>query len=599
MKNTPISARGIYRAIRCGVEQLQEDRNHLNQINVFPIPDGDTGTNLSMTLQTMTDQVVVEGRIDHLVAQLAEKALEGARGNSGMIFAQFVSGWDMQLEGKEVLYPRELVASLQMAVPYAYQSMVSPLEGTILTLIRSWVASLDHHLDHSDTLAEWFDAALIDAHKALEETVNQLPVLRKNGVVDAGAKGFVSFLEGLVAYLHGRRAKATNQPVAVPQLDVHEFESPLSFRYCTEGLIQAPVQDIQDIRGDLEVLGDSLIIAGNHHRTRVHIHTSRPEEVFHILHGRGKILQQKVDDMQRQMDVIKDPLAKVAIVTDSIADIPQDLMDKYQIHLLPMQITLGEVTYIDRVTLTADHFYTLNKDLKDHPTTSLPGLKQIESLLQFLLDHYEQVVVLSVAAKLSGTHQAICNVKDTLPGGDRVHVVDTMKNSGAQGLLVVQAAKAALAGESARAIVSQVEGLRDQTRILVSVETIKYAVRGGRVAKSLGFVGAMLNLKPIMSLDRQGQGIAFGKAFSYGQNLRKITQLAEKDHRRLGIDHYCIVHGDSREKAMDLAKRMKDITGREPAYIARISPVVGASAGAGAAAVSYITKGGNVYESSQ
>jgi DegV family protein with EDD domain len=174
--------------------------------------------------------------------------------------------------------------------------------------------------------------------------------------------------------------------------------------------------------------------------------------------------------------------------------------------------------------------------------------------------------------------------------GGRLHVVDSRLNSGAQGLLVLRAAEMIAAGDPIATIVSTLERTRENTKIYVGVDTLKFMVKGGRVPPTLGVVGKVLNLKPIVSLDEMGAGIAFGKAFSRKGVLKKIKSLLAED---LPVSHLCIVHGNAPDRAEAWKEQLEDAFGVTVDYITDISSVVAANSGPGAVAIAYIKKEGS------
>ncbi len=209
--------------------------------------------------------------------------------------------------------------------------------------------------------------------------------------------------------------------------------------------------------------------------------------------------------------------------------------------------------------------------------------------MDFLVSHYEKVLVLTVSGSISGTYQAIQREAEKYnEKGEKVAVIDTLKNSGAQGLLVLKAAEAIQKGKSFEEVKTLVKNLIPQTHIFVSVATFEYMVRGGRVSPMKGKLAKWLNLKPIVSLDEKGKGIAFAKAFSRKANTRKILEIVSGLHREKPVQDYCIVHGDASDQAEEYREKLVKIIGKEPMYITGISPIVALSSGKEAVAVSLV-----------
>jgi DegV family protein with EDD domain len=364
---------------------------------------------------------------------------------------------------------------------------------------------------------------------------------------------------------------------------------PSENRYCCEAIVDGHKMDVLQVKRMMSGFGDSLVIAGGDKRIRLHMHTNDPESMFSQLQTLGKLSQIKADDMHLQMEAIQEPRSKVAIVTDSIADLPEGFARENQVFVMPMQIEVDGVVHLDRISLSVKRFYEINRQLKEQPKSSLPSIKQVESLLEFLQEHYEAVLVLCVSDKLSGTYEMVASLADLQrKRGQKIAVVNTLKNSGAQGLLVVEACKLARREVGLEAMVEQLVALIPRTQILVAVDTVKYLERSGRVSHNVGKIAKWMNLKPIMTLDQNGKGKAYGGTISYNSVILKIKKAILKDQQRYGIESFNIVHGACLERAEKLSKEMETLLGMPVAYIAEISPIVGAIAGEGAVAVSYI-----------
>ena len=224
--------------------------------------------------------------------------------------------------------------------------------------------------------------------------------------------------------------------------------------------------------------------------------------------------------MKRQFDVANHRLHKIALVTDSIADLPNGYAEDKQIHVLNLSMLINDVTYFDKLTIENSRFYQLMTELKEYPKSSQPNPKTIENLYSFLTTYYDEIIVLTVSGKMSGTYQTFLNGAK-LFSNHKIKVIDTLQNSVAQGILVKKAMELIEQGNHYENIIKQIEHLRTQTKILVSVQTLKYMIRSGRLKKTVGIAGKLINLKPIISIDDEGMGIIEAKAFS----TKKSDQL--------------------------------------------------------------------------
>ncbi|MBU3182610.1 DAK2 domain-containing protein [Clostridium psychrophilum] len=564
----------------------------MNKTNVFPIPDGDTGSNLVSTMNAIVEDTKVHKSIKNTINSMADAALVGARGNSGIIFAQFLNGIDEEISYTEVLTTVTIAQALKKAVPYAYKAILNPVEGTMITVIREWVDAVYKLKDVTESFEVIIIKTLEDAKISLANTPNILKILKKSSVVDSGASGFVSFLQGVVYFLEDKNIinSSANEEKIVFEEEILNCTPNITYRYCTEALISNENVNTNEIKNALKHLGDSLIVAGNKSKVRIHIHTNKPDELFYILRGKGEIVQQKVDDMKKQYEVVHNRINKTAILTDSIADLPQELIEKYQIHVLPLNLIIEGSTYLDKLTIKPDKFYSMIDNLKEYPTSSQPTIKNVQNVFSFLTSHYESVITIIVSKEMSGTFNIVKKASEKfIEEGRKITIINSKLNSGAQGLIVLEAAKELEIGKNYEEVVKIIENKIKQARIYVSVNTFKYMVRGGRVSPMKGVIGKLLNLKPIISINVDGKGIVVGKTFSAKSSIKKIIAIVNKANENNKVVSYNIVHANAFIKANELSLKLTTVLRKSPEYITEISPIVGLSAGIGSVAVSFIS----------
>jgi len=600
MIKTHLNGYHIYHSFLSGFMSIGKEREHLNRINVFPVADGDTGNNLVRTIKQIVEKLESHRSASKVLNRIAHISMESARGNSGLIFSQYLNGLAMTTDGKDELSLHDFARATQKAVEMAYQSMETPVEGTILTVLNAWSDSIYQESKEQSPWATVFEKAFATAKKVLHLTKEQLPVLKENDVLDAGAMGVVSFLEGVEMMrfqgpvpLSIRKTLNKDSYISgiISTSTRHKIRGELTFRYCTEVLLDQPKVSPKEIKAKLVPMGDSLIINQGKDRIRIHIHSNEPYNVVNILRKYGKVSEQKADDMLRQEQVVNDKKASVAILTDSIADIPLELLDQYQIHVIPLKLTWDEEDYLDRITITPQQFYKMQQQRRSFPGSTLPDEKTISSTFQYLLDYYEHILVLPVGKALSGTWNQMRKVAEKFnQQNERIRVIDTCLNSVAQGLLVQEIARKAVEGTGFDALTVLSENLKKRVKIYVSVSTFKYMVKGGRVSPLKGFIAQTLNIKPIVSLDETGKGKAMDKAFSRKQLMKKISLILKETHQQKGIDRYGIVHAAAPEKADEFARMLQEVLGKAPEYISSISPIVGMHSGKGALAIGVIER---------
>jgi fatty acid kinase len=286
---------------------LAANHEEVNRLNVFPVPDGDTGTNMLLTLQSAVEDIKDSNAAEvSKIAKLASHgSLMGARGNSGVILSQIFRGFARAVEGKRSLTPPELAAAFEEAANAAYRAVNKPTEGTILSVAREAGRAAAAAAALPDaSVPGVIAAAAAGARAAVLKTPSQLQILREAGVVDAGGYGLQIILEGMLKTVEeadaALAAAATARPQATPAaqtaLDLPEG----GWGYCTEFLIEGRNLDVEDIRSRIEALGNSVLVVGEPELVKVHVHTDDPTRVISLAGGYGKLLKLNVGDMSTQ-----------------------------------------------------------------------------------------------------------------------------------------------------------------------------------------------------------------------------------------------------------------------------------------------------------
>lgn len=584
----------LYDTIMSGANNLINHERNLNGINVFPVPDGDTGTNLALTMRTIINKAERKTAVHQTLGSIGQVALENAYGNSGMIFAQYFIGLAQEAGQRESLSAEEFSDIANKAVRHAYEAVASPKEGTILTVMREWAADMKVHL-HLERFDRIFEISILKAAQIVEQTKTMMRVLMENNVVDSGAKGFLFFLEGMLAYLRSGKPveSGANWQIAEEEQEAHaaiDFHVTQN-RYCSQFVFESEFSKGQ-IVDMLAGYGDSLVVTGSGPIHQIHLHSDVPQDVMHLLVREGQVISHKVDDMALQTDVVHRRKYKIGLVTDSIADMSKAFQQEEQISVIPLNIICDGTAYLDKTTMTPEVFYRDVDGYRWYPSSAQPTISAIESRFEWMQAHYESVIGIFVSGKMSGLmHNAIKVAERLSQKGPKITVIDSLQNSAAEGLLVMEASRLIREGKSHDEIVDTIEAMAKNTRILVSVDTLKYMIRGGRVSKLKGFILSKLNLKPIISIDETGKGMVYAKTRSRKQAYAKIQNRIEKDKQQ-GILGYGVVYSESRSDAEPFCRMMEKQIGAPPRFVEQISPVVALNAGKGAYAVAYIRNGG-------
>lgn len=594
----------LRRALAAGIHRVISRQDHLNKINVFPVPDGDTGTNIAFTLNSVLAglSVSVERHAGKLLQVIADAALDGARGNSGAILAQFFQGLSDGVGQLRSLTLEQFVVAIHCGAQYAREALAEPREGTLITVLSDYAHELKAQFA-SGPAADFMpvlERGLQRAEQSLANTPNLLPVLKKAGVVDAGAEGFVDLLRGIFEFA---RSGSLRQVPALDPAALGEYadeavgaDVDLSHRYCTECLITGNDIDRRKLREELTALGSSLVLAGSKTRAKVHIHVNEPAAVFRLANRYGAVSGQKADDMRQQSrEAARDAEHGVAIITDSGADIPDTELERLNIHMVPVRVHFGEHSYLDKVSLTPEEFYHELRNNPQHPTTSQPAPGDFRRQFQFLGSHYEAVVSINLTAKVSGTWQAALGAAERAEGA-AVLVLDSHNVSAGQGLLVMYAAECAHAGMGAAEIAQAVAALRDKTRTFGALRDLTYAVRGGRVKKSKQLAADLLRLTPVLCNTPDGcikaSGVLFGKQAFVEKFARFVLRKLDLQRTwRVSVGH-CNCRADGEY----LLQLLRDaIPQLDNAWLQDVGSALGVHAGPGALVVGvqdYVPPGG-------
>lgn len=551
----------LSRLLRAGIQRLIADQEHLNRINVFPVPDGDTGTNMAMTMHAVSASLRRDPNehAGNTLIRAADAALDGARGNSGAILAQFLLGMGDSASTHSALSTVQFANAVIAGAAYARESLCEPREGTVLTVISDFAAEtarLSSNGGH-DFLG-LFSQALAKARRSLQRTSEQLEELRAARVVDAGAKGFVDLLEGMTDHLHRDvDAEPVETSVEVAYGETAGETQDLSHRFCTECVISGANIDRRKLREQLASLGSSLVLAGTTSKSKVHIHVNDPSEVFRIAGRFGSVTGQKADDMQRQQHAVHVRGRKVAIVTDSVADIPEQWLEALGIHTVPLRIHFGEQSYLDKSGLSSEDFLAELVRNTAHPTTSQPPSGDFRRQFEFLATHFNGVVSINVTNKVSGTFNAARTAAERTPVREGIEVVDSGNASVGQGLLAIYAAQLAARDYDTAQIVAALHHMIPLTRTYALIGSLDYAVRGGRVKPSVKSVADFLRLAPILMNHPDGRiapgGTLFGRSRLQDKFVRFITaRMDPKQDYRVGIGH-----AGAEAKAIELLERLR------------------------------------------
>jgi DegV family protein with EDD domain len=258
--------------------------------------------------------------------------------------------------------------------------------------------------------------------------------------------------------------------------------------------------------------------------------------------------------------------------------------------MLPLNINFGENHYLDKITIQPEQFYTLLKENTDYPKSSQVNEKAFTNIYSHLASHYDSIIAIHLSDKLSGTFNSSQKAAQAISKefNKTISVINSKNISGALGLIILSAAQAIEAGYSHNQVVEMTEKWTKNVHIFISLRTLKYMVRGGRISPIKGLIARMLNINPIVSIDESGKAIVFDKAFNQKANMEKVMGHIRRISQEKTLWNYIVLHANNPEAARWYSEKMKALTMKNPVSVVNISPVIGANAGIGAAAVALL-----------
>ena len=591
----------LARAVFAAADWVAAGREEINRINVFPVPDGDTGTNFSLTLRAVADalRALGDAPLSETAGTMARAAVLGARGNSGMILAHFLLGFTDALGNRAVARAPDIARAIRQGADRLYESLDDPREGTILTVARDAAIAAEPVAERTSDIGEFMQRLLQEGEAALARTPELMAVLKEAGVVDAGGKGFVRMLEGVVRYIHG------DPILAGIQLDELEREQPIpaaavdvsaerDFQFCTEVLVRGPsLPPANEVRSAMHAFGGSTVVAVTGDILKIHVHTDTPEAVFSYAERWGRVDTTKAEDMRVQHRRLSHTRRRlVAIITDSSADLPDSVLDRHGIALVPLQVMFGNTTFRDRVELTPGQFYQRLRQATELPTTSQPAPGAFIQAFRDARQEADQVVAVLLGSNLSGTFGA-AQAAVRAGGVQGVHLVDTRLASLGVGLLALRGAELAALGWAGERIAAELTRLRSQCGMLLTVDRYDNLLRSGRISRGKAWLAGMLDVKPILSFDTQGQVVPVERVRGRDNlEARVLTLLEERLTPRPGAVRFGVAHADAPAAAQRISAALIEKYQPQDCFVSLATGVLGTHVGPGAWGIFYQVEDG-------
>lgn len=514
-----------------------------------------------------------------------------------MMMSHFFHGFAQGLDGRDKAGPEDLVHAMLLASNSLYQAVEQPIEGTILTVVRESVQEVKRaHIDVRD-LGELARRMLGAARESLARTRDQLPSLRKANVVDAGALGFVRFLEGVMCLIEGKTPSRRGEPaVEAAVADAaataeYPTDRDRAYTFCCEYVLRGDsLPGRPALAAAVRELGASLIVTRAAAVAKLHIHTNEPARVEGALARLGPEVEcVKAEDMRAQHQHRRRVLTRtVAVVTDSTCDLPSESIIEHDITVVPLTVLIGDAAYLDQVDIDHEHFLERLTDPDQvPPTTSQPTPALFQASFERAAEHADEVLGIFVAGALSGTlGQAQAVAKRFSHASARVY--DSCAASLGLGFQVLKAAELARDGRSLEEIVAELDRLKERSGLLLTVDTLTYLKRSGRIGKARAFLGNLLHLKPVLGVDERGALEPVDRVMGREALGPRVLEILEgwipRDRARLRMG---VAHVGCLDVAQGLAEDLRHRFGPDELFVVPGGCAIAAHTGPGAWAVFY------------
>lgn len=568
-------------------QKIEAQKEQINKINIFPVPDQDTGDNMAKTLQGIKE--AIEGKEFKDLKEISQAALDGAlaaaQGNAGVIYTGFLASFLPFLD-KNPVDAKKLAIAFEKGAERARKSIQNPQEGTILDVIDAASNAFKEGSEKETDIINIFKLAVEKAKEALLATREKMEIFKKANVVDAGGLGFLIILESYLEALEPSFAKATEGEEEKPSEKVRRFIQVLANRYEIVSLINPKIEEAT-IREKLKKLGDSLDIVQVENRMKIHIHTDYPEEVKNMMRNFGQVEDLREEDMAKEV-VGEESVRKVSIgiVTENVTAFLPKIIERYQIELAHAILDWPELEKIPGENIYQKIREAWRLGIKTLPKTSQAPPKSYFDAFQKQLQRFDKVLCLTITSKISGCYNSAIQAREMMEGKERIFVLDSLNAAAGEALLALRTIELIQEQREIAEIIGELKNLIPKTYLYLIFENPKGIESIGRITKSqANWVRRMkkLGLHPLMELKNGviGKGgIVWARDMS--EALFKKVFKASKKERKLGKKIRVIInHADNLEGAEKLKALLKKEIGAEISFISEGPPIICAVLGPG------------------
>ena len=563
-------------------ERIEREKEEINKINVFPVPDQDTGNNAAHTLLGIKE--AISGKkfknLDELSDTILDGALTAAHGNTGVIYTGFLAGFLSVLKGKDRINSTDLARAFLKGAERARSSIQDPKEGTILDVIDA-VANvfLEESKKESD-IPKIFKKATKKANEALLATREKMEILKKANVVDAGGLAYLMILESQLESLEGDGKEKIYENEERLSEKVKKFIQTISYRYEVVFLVKNRLLDKEDLENRLSPLGDSLEVLKIGDKTKVHIHTDLPDEVKKIANESGDVQSLRIEDLAEEVaDGKTRKVSSVGIVVDDAAAVLPKILERYHIDIVPMKINWLK----SETTSTQDVCQRIN-EMEKNKVKILPRISQVTSkdylkVFNQQLKRFDKVLYIGLGSRFSNCYNSAEKAKKIINKPNKVFILDSSHIIAGEALLVLRAIELIQEGKCSSSIIRKIQDLILKTKLYIALKNPKWIKDINIMTKSqIGWVRKIskIGFYSIVTVEKD---IIVQKGAGFGKDIPvALFRKVEKESRRLRMDgkkvRVVINYTDNLKSAERLRLMFKQKDGFEVSFISPVSPVI-------------------------
>jgi DegV family protein with EDD domain len=577
----------LKRMLLLSYERIEKNKEEINKINVFPVPDQDTGTNLAKTLEGIKKEI--EGKEFKDLEEISKVALDGAlisaQGNAGVIYTGFLAGFLPKLN-KNPVDAKKLAEAFEEGRKRAWKSMTNPKEGTILDVIDAAAETFKKEAEKEKDIVKIFEKVIEKAKETLLATREKMEIFKKANVVDAGGLGFLMILESYLDALRPEGKKEEKRES--PSEEIRRFVQVLTNRFEVVALVLDPKFDEEGVREKLKKLGNCLDIVKVENKMKIHIHTDYPDEVRDVLRKIGRIEDLRIEDMAKE--IAGEPSVRkvsIGIVTEDVASILPKILERYQIELAKTKFDWPELEKIEGENIYQKIKKAYEMKIETRPKTSQAMPKDYFDAYKKQLQRFDKVLCLTLTSKISGCYNSAIQAREMLEEKERerVFVFDTLHGAAGQALFVLRAIELIQEQREIEEIIEELKKLIPKTQTYVIFADPKGIEFIGRITKSqANWIRRMkkMGIQPVMKI-KNGILTKGGMVFAKDEPealFKKIKKESEKDRKSGKKIRVVINHADNLEGAKKLKGLLKEI-GTEVSFISEGPPIVCAVTGPG------------------